>query len=362
VTAGDLSPTPTRLFDVDLEGAVSSGAGDGQPDRVIVQGTEAADKAQVSPVSGEVHVTGLAVEVRIAHPEAANDAVVLETFGGDDEVAGSNGLAALIRGLTVDSGAGNDTIFGGDTRDVVIAGDGNDFVDGNRADDVAFLGSDDDTFVWDPGDGSDTLEGQAGADTMLFNGAGVAERVDVSANGGRVRFFRDVASITMDLDDVERVDFKARGGADTITVNDLSGTDLTAANLDLEGTTAGAGDGQPDSVIVNATNGDDVATVAGSGSAVSVFGLSAQVNVAHPEPADDRLTINMLAGDDVLEASGLPAGLIQLVGNGGDGDDVLIGSAGPDVLNGDAGDDVLLGGPGLDVLDGGPGDNIVIQD
>jgi Ca2+-binding RTX toxin-like protein len=27
-----------------------------------------------------------------------------------------------------------------------------------------------------------------------------------------------------------------------------------------------------------------------------------------------------------------------------------------------AGDDVLIGGPGQDTLDGGPGDNIVIQD
>ena len=30
----------------------------------------------------------------------------------------------------------------------------------------------------------------------------------------------------MDLNDVETVDFNALGGADTITVNDLSGTDV----------------------------------------------------------------------------------------------------------------------------------------
>ena len=33
-----------------------------------------------------------------------------------------------------------------------------------------------------------------------------------------------------------------------------------------------------------------------------------------------------------------------LTANGGDGDDVLIGSAGNDTLNGGAGDDVLIGG------------------
>ncbi len=52
---------------------------------------------------------------------------------------------------------------------------------------------------------------------------------------------------------------------------------------------------------------------------------------------------------------------MQLVANGGDGDDVLIGSAGNDTLNGGVGDDVLIGGPGQDVLDGGTGSNVVIQ-
>jgi Ca2+-binding RTX toxin-like protein len=63
----------------------------------------------------------------------------------------------------------------------------------------------------------------------------------------------------------------------------------------------------------------------------------------------------------VVEASGLGAGAIQLQANGGDGDDVLIGSINNDVLRGGAGDDVLIGGGGQDVLDGGPGDNVVIN-
>jgi Ca2+-binding RTX toxin-like protein len=76
--------------------------------------------------------------------------------------------------------------------------------------------------------------------------------------------------------------------------------------------------------------------------------------------ATDRIVINGLAGDDIVEASGLGTA-IQLTANGGDGDDVLIGSDGNDVLSGGAGDDVLIGGLGLEVLDGGPGDNVVIQ-
>ena len=75
----------------------------------------------------------------------------------------------------------------------------------------------------------------------------------------------------------------------------------------------------------------------------------------------DRLTVNALAGDDVVDASGLAADAILLTADGGDGDDVLIGGAGNDTLIGGAGDDVLNGGTGQDVLDGGPGHNILIQ-
>ena len=43
---------------------------------------------------------------------------------------------------------------------------------------------------------------------MLFNGANINENIEVSANGGRVRFTRDVANIVMDLNDVETIDVK----------------------------------------------------------------------------------------------------------------------------------------------------------
>jgi len=132
-------------------------------------------------------------------------------------------------------------------------------------------------------------------------------------------------------------------------------------NLNLL-SSVGTGDGSPDAINIDGTNGDDVANVVGDASGISVLGLAAQVNIVGSEPANDRLTINVLAGDDVIEASGLAAGGIQFAGNGGDGDDILIGSAGDDTLTGGAGDDVLIGGPGFDVLDGAPGNDVIIQD
>ncbi len=173
-------------------------------------------------------------------------------------------------------------------------------------------------------------------------------------------FNRDIANVTMDLNDMEAISFNALGGADTIVVNDMSGTDLTELNINLAGA-GGGGDGQADTIFINATNGDDVVLAFGDGSGVSVMGLATQINITGFEANLDRVVINGLAGDDVIEASGLALGAIQLTADGGDGDDVLIGGAGNDVLLGGPGDDVLIGGGGLDVIDGGPGDNVGIQ-
>ena len=93
--------------------------------------------------------------------------------------------------------------------------------------------------MWNPGDGSDTVEGQDGLDTMLFNGANVSENIDIAANGQRVLFTRNVANITMDLNGVEQIQFNALGGADNIVVHDLSGTSVTEVDIDLGRPSAG---------------------------------------------------------------------------------------------------------------------------
>src|SRR5687768_10478565 len=202
--------------------------------------------------------------------------LVLNANGGNDSFSATGNLAALIQ-ITVDGGAGNDTILGSNGIDLLSGGDGDDFIDGQQGNDIAFMGAGDDIFQWDPGDGSDTVEGQDDTDTMLFNGSAANEIFDVSANGGRVRFTRNVANIVMDLDDVEVIDLNTLGGTDTTIVNDLSGTDLVEVNVNQAGTLGGtAGDAAADVVIVNGTNGNDIIDVFGAGTAVSVLGLHAR--------------------------------------------------------------------------------------
>ena len=268
----------------------------------------------------------------------SSENLVVNMNGGDDKFTAGNGLATLIS-LAVDGGTGNDTITGGDGADRLLGGDGDDVVNGGRGNDVVFMGAGNDTFVWNPGDGSDVVEGQDGNDTMIFNGANINENMTISANGTRVRLTRDVGAVTMDINGVEAVSVNALGGADMITVNDLSGTDVTDLNLNLGDSSGKAGDGQIDTIIVNGTNGDDVAGISGDANGIALVGLSAQVNIFNSEGANDKLIVNTLGGDDVVDASGLAAGLIQLTVKGEDGDDVLIGSDGDDNLQGGNGDD-----------------------
>jgi RTX calcium-binding nonapeptide repeat (4 copies) len=238
-------------------------------------------------------------------------ATTIDGGNGDDNLVGGAG-AGTLRG-----GNGNDILAGGSGAETLEGGNGKDSIDGNGGNDVGLLGNGDDTFVWDPGDGSDIVEGQNGIDTMLFNGANGAEQVDLSANGERLRFFRTQGTITMDTDGVETVDFNALGGADLVTVNDLSGTDVSNVNVDLAGALGGAtGDTAADRVVLNGTNGDDRIHVSGDAGAVKVSGLASTVNVLHPEVANDRLEVNTLAGMDTVDAGGLAAGAIQLFVNG----------------------------------------------
>jgi Ca2+-binding RTX toxin-like protein len=302
----DLSATDVKNIVLDL-------GTDGAADTTTVNGTNGPDNIAIAPNAGAVEVTGLAAAVRIERSEAANDLLNVMGLGGNDTINGNIGLAALIK-LSIDGGTGNDTINGGDGPEVLLGGDGDDAIDGNRGDDTGLLGPGDDSFRWDPGDGSDVVEGQDGSDTLRFNGAGAAENFDVSANGQRVRFFRDVANITMDLDDVEQIDTQALGGADNAVVNDVSGTDLKHVAFDLEGAIGGGGgDGAADSVTVNGTNLADDVHINAIGSVVDVDGTPAEVQIDHSEVANDSLVIKTLAGNDDVAIGGGVAALIQLL-------------------------------------------------
>ena len=295
-----------------ITGLVSVGVdGGADSDSTHVEGTKAADTIQVAPNGILAAVVGPSASGAVVN--SAAEQLVVSGLGGSDTIVGANGLAA-ITSLVIDGGKNNDTLLGGDGGDILIGGLGNDFVDGNRGDDVALMSEGNDTFHWDPGDGSDTVEGQSGDDVLDFNGANINEQFEVSANGGRVRFTRDIATITMDLNDVEGVVVHALGGADTLTVDDLTGTDVKTVDADLAAQVGGgAGDGLADTVVVNGTAGPDKVKVSRSSGKIQVAGLQAQIRIAGAELLLDTLRIQTQAGDDTVSVASVVFGLIQLV-------------------------------------------------
>jgi hemolysin type calcium-binding protein len=185
--------------------------------------------------------------------------------------------------------------------------------------------------------------GDGNQDTLRVEGTGAGDEFDVSARGDTVRLSRKWDE-RIDLDAVEQVDLAALGGADKLTVDDLSQTDVFEVDSDL-----GATDGKVDRVVVNTVDDADeqeqISASAFVKGIVSVLGPTF-VQLRNAEPTD-RLRVNALRGRDLVSAS---TDAMKLTLDGGDGMDTLFGSPG---------DDVLLGGNDFDSVEGGKGDDVV---
>jgi Ca2+-binding RTX toxin-like protein len=353
VTVNDLTGTGLTAAGVDL--SATGGGGDGAADTVTAFGTGGADTVTARSTLTQDVLTGFAPRITVTGAEPADNVVVnglggadtliypgtggddtlgvapngtmaaaflpggvltdalterlvVQGLSGNDTITANNGLAGLTQ-FTLDGGAGDDTLRGGDGDDTVLGGTGNDLVDGGRGNDVAQMGDGTDTFQWDPGDGSDTIDGQNGFDTLNFNGSNIGEHLDLSANGARLRLTRDVAAIVMDAGGVEKLNLRTLGSADTVTVNDLTGTGLTQANLDLSGA-GGGGDGAADTVVVNGTPLPDTVNVFVSGPQVRVAGLAPVTAISGSEPGVDVLQVNTLGGDDTVTVGSAVSQLI----------------------------------------------------
>ncbi|HET6954722.1 MAG TPA: hypothetical protein VFI47_30450 [Acidimicrobiales bacterium] len=219
---------------------------------------------------------------------------------------------------TVDGGSGDDTLAGGDGAEVFHGQSGSDAVDGNRGNDTGILGSGTDSFRWDPGDGSDIVEGERGVDTLDFNGAGVAETMSLTPDGERALFLRDVATIRMDMDGVERLDLTALGNTDKVTIENMEGTDFRRADIDLQGP-AGGGDAAVDQVIVNGTEDRDIVSVRSRHGAVKVDGLQVQTSITGHE-VTDQLQVSTFGGNDKVFVAPDAAAAIGVTVDEGDGE------------------------------------------
>jgi hypothetical protein len=255
--------------------------------------------------------------------------------------------------VTLSGGGGNELLTGADGAERLEGGDGQDLADGGRGADLMALGAGDDTAVWNPGDGSDTIAGDGGRDVMAFNGAGAAERMDLTADGPVLRLFRNVGTITMLSTGVEVVEVAAAAGADHVGVGDLTGTGVTDVDVDLAATPAGSQtDGAADEVVLTGTPGDDAIDLIGTTGLVAATGLPAHVRIARAD-AGDSLVVDSAGGADTIDGVSLAAGLMTLTEDGGTGADTMLGSQGDDTAIWNPGD-------GSDTIDGQAGGDVMV--
>lgn len=360
---------------------------------LTIVGSANADTIQIRLRSGDPAVLevddGADGTVEHSFDRATFTSVVVDGAGGADVLSVSNANGSFTdETVTLRGGDGPDTLTGGTGSDTLDGGPGSDVLDGNTGSDLLLGGADGDRFGWDPGDGSDTLDAGTGDDRLRFSASNAAEQIGLTDVGGHVRLTRDVGSVVLDLDGLEAIDLGLLGGADTVTVADLQGTDLTTVDTDLA--VNGVGDGQADVITVPS------ATTIGRDAATTVIdGLGAQVRVRNGS-AGDRIAVAGTAGADAVVFEGSPStDLVSAVTNGTDvvvdgitpglsvyltaveaigidlgaGDDTfgaagnlaplatfwVAGGAGNDTLSGGNGGDVLGGGPGADRLDGNQG-------
>ena len=295
---------------------------------LFLSGTDGPDTIQLGPGADPAHV---AVDLGAGAPAASFDrasfqAVSVALGDGDDTFAvlpgsgltqpvtadGDRGADTITGGSgadTISGGRGNDTLLGGDGNDLLLGGSGRDTVDGQRGTDTELLGSGRDLAVWLPGEGNDVIDGGRGRDTMQFVGAGINEQFALTAVGSGTLFTRDIGSIRMDMNRVEQVAVEAKGGADTVHIGDLSGTDLRRVDLDLSA--VGVPDGQLDSVLLSGTDGADHVVVDAARGGVEVTGLQPRVFVSGADTRD-ALQISTGNGNDRVNVSDAASALMAV--------------------------------------------------
>jgi Ca2+-binding RTX toxin-like protein len=252
---------------LDLRPSTTVSTGDGYPDTILVNGTNAADIVNITGAAGSLTLSGLAPTVVIQGSDYARDTLTV-AGGFEADTLNAQGLAADV------------------VRLVMRGGQGADMLTGSLGDDV---------FLWSPGDSSDVIEGLAGTDTLQFSGANIGENISLTANGSRLRFTRDVATVVLDVNAVERVTLAALGGPDTILLGDLSATAVRQVALDLGGPTSSAGDGQADTISITALTSNAIATTLGPGT-MGITWAGVRYAVTGVEMTNDRFILQTAAG------------------------------------------------------------------
>ncbi|MGH2580925.1 MAG: calcium-binding protein, partial [Actinomycetota bacterium] len=254
------------------------------------------------------------------------DSFTVHAERGDDIVSGLGGLgtgtALSSAGLTINGGAGADTLTGGDfdpvaptVADTIAGGTGDDAIDGAGGSDSLTGGR-----------GSDTVSGGSGNDALIDGGAG-GDRL----NGG------DGDDLLVDTGTTSTDDDRLNGGSGQDTLRGGAGDDLLIGGADADDIDGAAGSDTIDEGT--SPNGSDRFTDGDRDATVDYSGRTATITVTMGGGQDDGEADE---NDDVEPTIG---GII-----GGSADDSLKGTTGSQTLEGGPGADTLSGRGGADTL------------
>ncbi len=172
---------------------------------------------------------------------------------GNDVMRGEEG------GDWLDGGGNDDRIEGGEGNDVLLGGYGDDNLTGGIGVDVVLGQQNDDSITWIDGDGADSfIAGGLGDDTFFVDASANGDTIDLSAAtlatsidmvrpdtdttitlsrhstaGTNLSMSGGVAALTLGTSSIENMVISAGEGADTLTINDLTGTGLSNLVTDL---------------------------------------------------------------------------------------------------------------------------------
>ena len=128
--------------------------------RLLVNGGAVAIQGGVSTVANTtlIQIFGQAGNDTITLDESNGALPPANLFGGDgnDTLTGGSGNDQLF------GQAGNDILLGKGGNDLLFGGDGNDTLTGGTGNDQMFGGAGNDRMIWNPGEGTDLMEGGDG--------------------------------------------------------------------------------------------------------------------------------------------------------------------------------------------------------
>lgn len=198
---------------------LASGSVDGGDgiDRIYIQGT---DGLEIILTDYDVeHAYGNAGDDTLDGSSLTSNTAIYGR-AGNDTIKGGSGNDNL-RG-----DAGDDLIIGGAGVDRLYAGSGNDTLDGGAGNDRLYGGDGNDTFVFDSGDGIDTVYNFLAGDVLRFEGISDSDDVTISQSGSNVVFTIGADKVTLaNAPDTNTESYQVTesgDGAVVVTFNELS--------------------------------------------------------------------------------------------------------------------------------------------